>query len=230
MTVTHLSSIQTRTFGVDSLGTDGYDVGLDIPIPPPGVIFYSYFQADQPFPYLGTDIRDAAKDSVPWTLCFTEVTDTAIVSWDPETLPVSGSLMIDSVDMHSTATTYLTEPGCKEIVFVGGDTTGPPAQVEGLEVIDSGSSDLELRWSEVDQDICGNPCVLDHYAVYRSQQAYFETAPSDSIGAPNDTSYVDPNVWLLPADAHYYRVRAIDNMGRTGQASTTSGAFRQQLP
>jgi hypothetical protein len=229
-TVTHLLSEQVRIFGVDSLGTDGYDAGLDIPIPPPGVIFYSYFQGTMPFPYLGTDIRDATEDSVVWMLCFTEVTDTVFVSWDPVMLPTQGSLTIDGVDMHSTSTVYFTESGCRDIHFVVVDTTGPPARVEGLEVIDSGGLDLELRWLDVDQDIYGNPCTLDYYLVCRSEHAYFEAEPGDSIAAPVDTTYVDTDVWLLPEGAHYYRVRAVDDAGRIGDASTTAGAFRLELP
>ncbi len=230
LTIDHLFSQQLRTFGVDSLGTDGYDVGLDVPIPPPGVIFYSYFQGTVTFPYLGTDIRDATEDSVKWNLCFAEVTDTVSVSWEPSSLPAEGTLSIDGIDMRDTTEVRFTESGCVEIAYAAGDTTAPPAQVQNLRVTDEGSLDLLLAWSEVDENIYGAPISVAHYTLYRSEQAHFEATFPDSIAAPIDTTYIDVGVWSLPDGAHYYRARAVDSGNRQGEPSLPAAAFRFQLP
>lgn len=89
-----------RTFGEHCLGTDGYDAGLDVIIPPPGFTFYSYLQGIAPYAYLSTSVKSSEPDSVAWYLAAVNAED-FIVSWYPESLPEGYALYIDGVDMNT---------------------------------------------------------------------------------------------------------------------------------
>jgi len=90
-------------FGADSLGTDGFDAGLDVTCPPPGPTFYSYFWIDTLPYYLSTDIRASTDDSITWILKIVNATgliDT--IGWNPYELPDEGSFILaDTIDMKS---------------------------------------------------------------------------------------------------------------------------------
>jgi hypothetical protein len=104
----------TRYFGVDSLGTDGYDAGLDATCPPPGFTFYSYFQIDSSPYSLSKDIRSSAEDSIIWIFKIVNATGmTDTMSWNPNELTSEGNVILDdTIDMKS----------CDKAVYTGNQT------------------------------------------------------------------------------------------------------------
>ncbi len=94
LTITATGVMNTRTFGVHCNGTDGYDEGLDVLIPPPGFDFYSYFHGVAPFNYLSTDIRSSEDSLITWNLVIVNNPDSFIVIWDSLSLPDSGYFTI----------------------------------------------------------------------------------------------------------------------------------------
>ncbi|MCQ1539320.1 hypothetical protein FTO68_10045 [Methanocalculus taiwanensis] len=84
---------------VDEAATDGFDAGLDIPLPPapPGSTFSAYLAGTGFFPMLQTDIRNAPG----WTLC-TEANEPILISWDPSPVPLTITVS-DQVYPMSTA-------------------------------------------------------------------------------------------------------------------------------
>ena len=90
--------------GEHALGTDGFDVGLDEIIPPPGFTFYSYFQEPPPFPYLSKSIKFCETEGErSWLLSIVNSAEFS-VWWDPESLPPPQEyqMSIAGVDMFST--------------------------------------------------------------------------------------------------------------------------------
>jgi len=89
-------------FGIDSLGTDGFDAGLDMLAPPPPPTFYAYLWSDS-FPnWLYTDIRGPTDTSITWVLSIVNATgfvDT--IAWAPNELPSEGNFnFADTLDMR----------------------------------------------------------------------------------------------------------------------------------
>ena len=92
----------TRTFGTDADGTDGFDSGLDIACPSPGMVCYAYFYINTvPF-YLDTDIRSCADSSITWILKIVNATgSTGTITWNPDDLPPEGAFKINGTNMRT---------------------------------------------------------------------------------------------------------------------------------
>ena len=123
-------------FGVDSLGTDGFDAGLDVTCPPPGPTFYSYFWIDTLPYYLSTDIRASTDDSITWILKIVNATgliDT--ITWNPYDLPNEGNLILaDTIDMKSY----------DKAVYAGNQTLTIKyiSSIQGYEHLDASQSNI----------------------------------------------------------------------------------------
>ncbi|MBI1927479.1 hypothetical protein HYR99_24965 [Candidatus Poribacteria bacterium] len=93
---------QTRTFGVASGATGGFDTGLDVSAPPPPpapVQLDTYFPlSGNPFiTRLSTDKRGLA-DAINWTYKLRADVSGGILSWDVSTVPVGTDLKLTKPD------------------------------------------------------------------------------------------------------------------------------------
>jgi hypothetical protein len=101
----------------------------------------------------------------------------------------------------------------------------PPAAITDLTATVAGSA-LRLSWSPVTEDEQGNPVVVDHYVIYRSENPSFSPVPADSIGGTAGTSYDDETAAIMdPSTNHYFNVKAADADGRLSADSNTVGEF-----
>ena len=112
----------TRNFGTDPAGTDGYDDGLDVACPPPGMVFYSYFWIGEVPYYLSTDIRSSTADSLSWLLKVTNATGiTYTIEWDPTALPATtDSFLIkyNGTTVNMRDTNQITNTGGEDYTIV----------------------------------------------------------------------------------------------------------------
>ncbi len=87
--------------------------------------------------------------------------------------------------------------------------------------------DLRLDWSEVDQDIWGNPITIENYEVWRSSESYFDPMDSQcnciNIATLNERKYSDMNVFGDTSN-YFYRVIAV-NFGGRSDGSNIVGKF-----
>jgi hypothetical protein len=92
----------------------------------------------------------------------------------------------------------------------GGDTT-PPAQVTGLAVLPSGSSQLDLSWN------AGPESDIDHYDIHRSTASGFAPTAANLIAQTAAASHSDTGLQALTT--YYYVVVAVDTAGNAGPPS-----------
>lgn len=89
-----------------------------------------------------------------------------------------------------------------------------PAAVTGLALGRSGN-DVELSWNPVLTDAAGQPEAIDHYRVYRGDDATFvpdKSGGSNLIGAPLGASDTDAGA-AAGAQPYFYLVGAVDAAG-----------------
>jgi len=113
----------TRTFGGDPNGTDDFDTGLDIAVPPPAMSFYTYFQISGFINMLEKDIRGwvAPFDTdITWLLQVVYSQGKRVsIKWDPANLPTEGNFTLEgangAIDMRSQSSA--TFSGDKSILI-----------------------------------------------------------------------------------------------------------------
>jgi hypothetical protein len=90
--------VDTLYFGMDSLGTNGYDDGIDVLAPPPPPAgFYTAFYIGGTFPYLTRDIRASSDTLIHWSLRTLGDAATDSISWNPADLPATGTFIFDTL-------------------------------------------------------------------------------------------------------------------------------------
>ena len=133
---------------------------------------------------------------------------------------------VSAVDNTGNIGLY-SSPDQSATTAAASDTT-PPAQVNGLAVTTSSSTQLNLNWTaNTDSD-------LNHYNIYRGTTNGFPvtlgvTPPTaTTTNPPTANSYQDTG--LTPSTTYYYKVSAVDNAGNIGlysspdQSATTAAS------
>ena len=111
------------TFGIDPEGSDGFDVQLDQPSPPPipESEFEAYFPAKGLFSQLASDVRSSFDLVLTWKVVTKGTGGT--VDWDPFDFPSGGSFTLnESMNMRFIAS----------YAFEGGDTLTIVYRVEAI--------------------------------------------------------------------------------------------------
>ncbi len=121
----------------DSLGTDEYDqaVGTDtldiLHPPPPPSGFYAYFVIVDPYlsdtlrisPWLTTDVRSDTADTIIWEIRWggaTGASDTVTIEWDPQNVPVHGTLLIDTASYIDTTVDWAMANDMRSTSYIKG--------------------------------------------------------------------------------------------------------------
>ena len=123
-----------------------------------------------------------------------------------------------SIDYGQTFVTYHVYSRQEDVLI--------PEKVTDMESSVADSS-IVLTWSDINQDIWGNPEEIDYYVVYRSIDPNFLPTTEDSIGAPTESLYTDSESDSLARC--FYVVTAIDDSGNTSKASNKLGNTNKAL-
>jgi hypothetical protein len=112
---------------------------------------------------------------------------------------------VGSGDMNQTSTFNLTW---------GPVSATEPMSVDDLVIERFSTIGARLTWSQVTEDINGNPLSVDYYRIHRSLDPGFTPTSADSIGyttAP-DTTFDDIYAVIL-SQKYFYNVIAVDTDG-----------------
>ena len=116
----------TRTFGGALNATDGFDDGIDVPAPPAGQGFYTFFSIPEFPDYLEKDIRTwpaLENKALEWSLVLQNTSgNSTTLSWDPTLLPTEGSFTLVGdarIDMRSQSS-YIASGDQTLLIQYGG--------------------------------------------------------------------------------------------------------------
>jgi hypothetical protein len=102
----------------------------------------------------------------------------------------------------------------------------PPAVITDLKATLADSS-IVLNWSEISQDIWGNPESIDYYVVYRDTVPDYIPTSGDSIGAPVMPTFTDSEASL--STFYFYLLKAVDDSGNKSKVSNGVGKIHKVL-
>jgi len=160
---------KTLGFGGDATGTNDYDPGLDVllPPPPPGD-YYPYFHISNPdFTYLRQDIRawvSPYDTGIDWTLVITNAVEIeTTISWDPNDLPAEGYFTLvggSSINMRTQSSAVFQGNQTLTIRYrfseaVLGDVNGD-GEANSFDALIILSCDVEINVSQFCPLNCGD--------------------------------------------------------------------------
>ena len=122
----------------------------------------------------------------------------------------------------------LTATGYNRIPFLGSisaTASSVPRAPENLSVSISSGTNVSLTWSPVTLDISGSPISIEHYEVYRSTEAYFDTGSLSPIGSSTGSSYTDTGSAGSETVNCYYRIIAVSDGAASSEPSDPAGEF-----
>ena len=110
----------TLTFGVDEVGTDHFDLGLDYLYapPPPGASAFYFYIEDTVWTQLQRDIRSSYADSVLWVAYYTNIDTSSAtyrIGWDSSELPSTGTYMFATTDLYSEPAEWFSMRDISEV-------------------------------------------------------------------------------------------------------------------
>jgi len=143
----------------------------------------------------------------------------------------SGAVTL-SVTPSTAGNITLTVTGYNRIPFLGTIATTAssiPRAPEGLTASVTGGTNVVLTWNPVTQDLSGSPISIDHYEVFRSTDAYFETGALSPIGTPSGTSYMDTGSAGNDNANYFYRIIAVSAGAENSEPSDPAGEFDYDL-
>jgi len=91
-------------------------------------------------------------------------------------------------------------------------------------------NNVAFTWNKITADSLGNPELMDHYVVYRSNSPSFIPGAMDSIGVVMhpETTYTDTGA-LNAKESCYYLVKAVDWAQNQSKKSNMGYVFRKSL-
>ena len=207
-------------FGANPNGTDGFNAGLDQPMPPvpPELPFYAYFSISGLFEQLSKDIRSSMDFELEWFINISNCGEVGgIVSWNPGSLPddavlqISGMTSGTTVNMRDAA--YITFGECEvmHITYAFEDQT-PPADVTDLRGL-AGDMKAILMWTpSLSLDVRGYYLLIDSAGVRLDEIDLGDISTYTAMGLTN-------LVWYT------FTVMAYDEVG-----NTSSGVSVEVMP
>ncbi|MDD3732293.1 MAG: Ig-like domain-containing protein, partial [candidate division Zixibacteria bacterium] len=118
------------------------------------------------------------------------------------------------------------------IIVVNG---APPVAVSDL-TIQIVSDAIQLSWSAVTTDMAGYAATIDRYVIYRGTSAYFDPAPTDSIGTTDELtlSFTDNDIGGVNVVGdtlvqYFYTIVAVDIYGNRSGNSNRVGEYDYQI-
>jgi hypothetical protein len=137
-------------------------------------------------------------------------------------LPVSPDNGEDTSAIDLTVTAYNMEPVFETLEVVGSERPEIP-RVVAVQMNEGGG--VLLTWSHVTSKINGSQFSIDHYEVYRGNDAYFTVEEGELIGKPVGNQFVDDSD--VPSEKErFYRVVAVSDNGERLTETTSVGVIR----
>ena len=174
----------TLTLGAAIGGSDGYDPGIDVIMPPiPGTrVEASFIAGDPGYPHIHRllrDVRDPDRDTLSWRIAL-EGDESVTLRWNPEALPAGIWLLNGRVDMHYLSEAKFAGPDTVAITF----QTGPKETFLQREILTS-------SWS-----LISSPLYLDEFLVDSlMNRAYLGSPYYFFSWDPERGSYETPERW-----------------------------------
>ncbi|MFQ6091535.1 MAG: choice-of-anchor D domain-containing protein [bacterium] len=204
------------TFGVDPAGTDNFDSGLDMALPPmpPVIKFEVYFPETTLVGRLSKDVRSSASSNLEWTI---ETKGTGgTISWDRDELPEGDFMLNRTVDMKSISQASFSKD---ETLTIQYSKTQTAVQLSHLSV-QFGDGWATVLWETAyEEKIAG-------FNVYRLVQAGLRPTVehrlnSTLITGSHSYSFVDKTA--TPGEIYYYWIEAVGFDGATSFLGSVSG-------
>ena len=178
-------------FGVDTVATDGFDMLIDMPHPPPAPYakFDAYFNISDPtFSQLNWDYRGPSYP-IQWTLYLKSDAEDINLTWDVSAVPGDVLLQIDGIDMKVQNSMTLAA-GTRTLYIIAG--VGVPIELELKTGWNMVSVPVILADNSVGS-VFPSPPVAGIYAWDASTQAYYaptKVEPEEGywVAVTSDTS------------------------------------------
>ncbi|AJF60122.1 MAG: fibronectin type III domain-containing protein [Candidatus Diapherotrites archaeon] len=103
------------------------------------------------------------------------------------------------------------------------DTTGPE-QVTDLTINANADGTMDLEWDSASDRPSGNNSGVKEYWVYRDNENDFSVSNTKRVGITSSSNFTDDGSDLIKDVRYYYKVRAVDNAGNSGQISAEVSA------
>jgi hypothetical protein len=172
LSVTSGGTTTSLVIGVDEAATDGFDSGLDIPLPPapPGSTFSAYLVSTGMFPMLQTDIRNAPG----WTLSV-EAKESMHIVWAASPAPLTITIS-DQVHPMSAAGEAILPAGSYQLLI---QSTGEPAPVV-VPIYESGDDPLPTATATPLPDETTPPVTANPLPSQTPEPIPLSTPPPDT--------------------------------------------------
>ena len=177
-----------------------------------------------------TVARSSSGSPIPGALvCLQRNDDVYIYGYSDETgtliVPVSPENAGNTSAIDLTVTAYNMVPLFETLEVVATARPQIP-RVVAVQMNEGGG--VLLTWSHVTQKITGSRFWIDHYEVYRGENAYFTVEEGEFIGKPTVNHFVDDSV-LPSEEERFYRVIAVSGNGDRSAAPPSVGVIRTSL-